>query len=290
MDFIKLILALNPKSLFGFVAMSTAIFAIFCLISTFWLIRTNKIKNPTTPRQKCAIAYFVSAWIVCILFMVLSVALSLQSMRFKAVKTLLLDNYLLIPFDTLKDGQIFSLEGYNACKGTNSFGEEWQDFNDNKFGGSSSCFWHVDFDSISNMCVLSMKICVGKCQTDPYAGIYSFFSPSPVRPFDCSRWKGITFDYRACPQTHNDPLRFWIQLATLDISDFAYYESRFPYVCYETDWKNIQILFTSFSQPYWANTDKKAFNLKKVFKVAVYARGPLGNKATLQLRNIRLFL
>ncbi|MBN1968733.1 MAG: CIA30 family protein [Candidatus Delongbacteria bacterium] len=294
-DFFNLLITLlKSRSILEVAIFLTIPVVFFTLFTNFWLIKKGKIKNSQGKqiniKERCIIWYFVISALFPVLLILLCFILYWRSMRIDKVISTFSENHLLVPFDTLYDGKIFVLEGLNSCKGTNSFGEEWQNFNDNKLNGHSSCYWNSAFDTISNFCNLSVTIKMGKSRTEPYAGIVSFFSPEPVKPFDCSKWNGIALELRSCPECNNDSLKYWVQLGTLDISNFEYYEASLPVDPNNHEWKNIQIPFKYFSQPYWSNTCKKGFDLRKIFKIAIYARGNLGEEATLQIRNIRLFL
>lgn len=170
--------------------------------------------------------------------------------------------------------------------GTNDFGEEWADFNDNKLGGRSAVIWSVVKEGNSDNNYLQMEFSIKKGRTDPYCGVYSFLSDHPVCSRDLRRWNAIQLRCKGTWQEKQN-VHFFVQIATLGIKDYAFYEAELTFLKGKNEWTSVTVPFDRFHQPYWKTTQAEPFDLSKVFKVAFYVRADDGAQGVLCLDDIR---
>ncbi len=151
----------------------------------------------------------------------------------------------------------------------NAYGIPWDGFDDQRITGHSKVWWNNEKPSeLSRTCCrLHVTLDNPDESRRPYAGMYSNFFNPPNQSYDFSKYLGLSIN---CKVEGNEVV-YYMQVATMNIHDDAYYELEIPYSQNDKGFTTCQLRFVDFAQPSIERLQAD-FELQQSFRIAVLAR------------------
>ena len=230
---------------------------------------TKQVKECAEHGMSSFLSFGSHYWLITVCFLLLILSIGLYSVLPKPY-----------PY---KDGKWADFNTGAGGGAVNAFDLGFNIFSDNTVNMNSSCtFKNISLHDGEGYLKFRYNL-ISDDGRVPYCGIFADLSSGGTKVFDVSRFSTISFRIRSsmfAPQDTNVVL----SAQTTDIAEWGtdeYPEYIIPDDEIKSQWKSVPIKFDLLTKPGWSNSPKAIiFNSRKLFRIAVVAKGTPGKHIT----------